>query len=118
MPNININTGQFNCQDPAWVMGVNMGTTYRISNTDYRLNYNWNSSQYDAIGVATNVILRYTLDGGTSQLYTGSLPDNATNFVISLPFHDEVLLQFEFQVDGGTCYTYVNVPYSEIVSIT
>lgn len=120
MPNININAGEFKCQDPAspWYEVVNMGTIYRGNNYEYFLNYNWNSAIYDAIGMATDVLLRYILDGGTSQPYVGTLPDNATDFQITLPTHDTVILQFEFQIEGGTqCYLNINVPNSAIVPV-
>lgn len=117
MSNINITAGEFICSDPAspWALAVNMGTTYRGSNNQYYLNYSWNSAMYDNIGLATDVVLRYILDGGTSQPYNGTLPDNATNFQIQLPAHDSVILQFEFQVAGGTqCYLNINVSTPQI----
>lgn len=116
MPNININVGKFDCTDTSspFALQVTIGTTYRNGN-DYLLNYNWNSSLYDSFGMTTEVILTYVPDGMSPVLY-GTLPDNADNYLITLPTYDQLTLFFEFRVNGGSqCFVTRNVLYSEIV---
>lgn len=119
MASININAGSLDCFDPSspWYPVINMGTTYRGGSFNYYLNYDWNWATYQAVGQTPQVLLRYILDGGTSQSY-GTLPLDATNFQITLPAHDTVILQFEFQVGGGgLCYQNINVPSSQIQTL-
>lgn len=100
MPNININAGIFSCSDPTnpYYITVNIGTTYRVGQ-DYRFNYNWNSSTYSNVQLTTKVELYYSLDGQNAILYTGTMPNNATNFLVTgLPFHDIASFELNFIV--------------------
>lgn len=121
MPNININAGTFDCQDPTnpYYITVNMGTTYRV-NFEYRLNYSWNASTYDNVGLPTEVILLYTMDGQPAQIYQGVLPDIANNFLVTgFPFHDVMSFELQFIVgDPQICAKNEFINTADIVPAT